>query len=98
MSLLLSGAHVVTMDDTGSEHEDGWVLLGLVLHTHLAETVEEEAYCRELFGRRARPLLPAPRRPALRRRRGDVRDGRLVRADEEEIARLQRAQARRFAP
>jgi cytosine/adenosine deaminase-related metal-dependent hydrolase len=24
--------------------------LGLVLHTHLAETVEEEAYCRELFG------------------------------------------------
>jgi cytosine/adenosine deaminase-related metal-dependent hydrolase len=24
--------------------------LGLVLHTHLAETVEEEEYCRELFG------------------------------------------------
>jgi cytosine/adenosine deaminase-related metal-dependent hydrolase len=24
--------------------------LGLLLHTHLAETVEEEAYCRELFG------------------------------------------------
>src|SRR5436190_15925002 len=24
--------------------------LGLVLHTHLAETVEEEAYCRELYG------------------------------------------------
>jgi cytosine/adenosine deaminase-related metal-dependent hydrolase len=24
--------------------------LGLPLHTHLAETVEEEAYCRELFG------------------------------------------------
>jgi cytosine/adenosine deaminase-related metal-dependent hydrolase len=24
--------------------------LGLQLHTHLAETVEEEAYCRELFG------------------------------------------------
>ncbi len=24
--------------------------LGLKLHTHLAETVEEEAYCRELFG------------------------------------------------
>src|SRR5207248_6732664 len=23
---------------------------GLVLHTHLAETVEEEAYCRELYG------------------------------------------------
>src|SRR5204862_6291369 len=24
--------------------------LGLRLHTHLAETVEEEAYCRELYG------------------------------------------------
>ena len=24
--------------------------LGLQLHTHLAETVEEDAYCRELFG------------------------------------------------
>ena len=24
--------------------------LGLPLHTHLAETVEEEAYCRELYG------------------------------------------------
>src|SRR3989440_12057936 len=24
--------------------------LGLVLHTHLAETVEEEAYCCELYG------------------------------------------------
>ena len=24
--------------------------LGLVLHTHLAETLEEEAYCRELYG------------------------------------------------
>ena len=27
MSLLLHGAHVVTMDDAGSEHADGWVLL-----------------------------------------------------------------------
>jgi cytosine/adenosine deaminase-related metal-dependent hydrolase len=27
MSLLLRGAHVVTMDDAGSEHEDGWVLV-----------------------------------------------------------------------
>jgi cytosine/adenosine deaminase-related metal-dependent hydrolase len=27
MSLLLSGAHVVTMDDAGSEHSDGWVLV-----------------------------------------------------------------------
>src|SRR5947199_235790 len=147
MSLLLTGAHVVTMDDAGTEHEDGWVLvadgrvaavgggappeadervdvggrivasrgsmdlgesegglppdalvetlddvladtarlsglqedglvqiavapcspfsvsgelmrasaelarrLGLLLHTHLAETVEEEAYCRDLHG------------------------------------------------
>src|SRR3989440_5181721 len=27
MSLLLAGAHVVTMDDVGMEHEDGWVLV-----------------------------------------------------------------------
>src|SRR5213595_1451484 len=27
MTLLLSRAHVVTMDDAGSEHEDGWVLV-----------------------------------------------------------------------
>jgi cytosine/adenosine deaminase-related metal-dependent hydrolase len=27
MSLLLHSAHVVTMDDTGAEHEDGWVLI-----------------------------------------------------------------------
>jgi cytosine/adenosine deaminase-related metal-dependent hydrolase len=27
LSLLLSGAHVVVMDDAGSEHADGWVLL-----------------------------------------------------------------------
>jgi cytosine/adenosine deaminase-related metal-dependent hydrolase len=27
MTLLLSGAHVVTMDDAGSEHADGWVLI-----------------------------------------------------------------------
>src|SRR5262245_45332837 len=25
--LLLAGAHVVTMDDAGTEHPDGWVLL-----------------------------------------------------------------------
>jgi cytosine/adenosine deaminase-related metal-dependent hydrolase len=32
VSLLLTGAHVVAMDDAGTEHEDGWVLLdgGLV--------------------------------------------------------------------
>jgi cytosine/adenosine deaminase-related metal-dependent hydrolase len=27
VSLLLTGAHVVTMDDSGTEHDDGWVLL-----------------------------------------------------------------------
>jgi len=27
MTLLLTGAHVVTMDDAGAEHEDGWVLI-----------------------------------------------------------------------
>src|SRR5207247_5405043 len=27
MSLLLTNAHVVTMDDEGSEYPDGWVLL-----------------------------------------------------------------------
>jgi cytosine/adenosine deaminase-related metal-dependent hydrolase len=32
MTLLLKGAHVVAMDDAGTEHEDGWVLIddGLV--------------------------------------------------------------------
>jgi cytosine/adenosine deaminase-related metal-dependent hydrolase len=38
---------------TGRLMEDSAALarrLGLVLHTHLAETVEEEAYCRELYG------------------------------------------------
>ncbi|HET9243062.1 MAG TPA: 8-oxoguanine deaminase [Gaiella sp.] len=38
---------------TGRLMEESAVLarrLGLVLHTHLAETVEEEAYCRELYG------------------------------------------------
>jgi 8-oxoguanine deaminase len=38
---------------TGRLMEDSAELarrLGLVLHTHLAETVEEEAYCRELYG------------------------------------------------
>src|SRR5205085_447007 len=27
MSLLLANAHVATMDDAGSEHTDGWVLM-----------------------------------------------------------------------
>ncbi|HEY7346146.1 MAG TPA: 8-oxoguanine deaminase [Gaiella sp.] len=38
---------------TGRLMEESAVLarrLGLVLHTHLAETVEEEAYCRDLYG------------------------------------------------
>ena len=38
---------------TGKLMEESAVLarrLGLPLHTHLAETVEEEAYCRELYG------------------------------------------------
>jgi cytosine/adenosine deaminase-related metal-dependent hydrolase len=28
MTTLLHGAHVVTVDDAGTEHEDGWVLIG----------------------------------------------------------------------
>src|SRR5262249_35341125 len=38
---------------TGTLMEESAALarrLGLVLHTHLAETAEEEAYCRELYG------------------------------------------------
>jgi cytosine/adenosine deaminase-related metal-dependent hydrolase len=38
---------------TGALMEESAALardLGLTLHTHLAETVEEEAYCRELYG------------------------------------------------
>ena len=60
--------------------------LGLVLHTHLAETVEEEAYCRgalRLLARRVpraarlarRRRVVRPLRPPLRRR------GRAVRRD-----------------
>ena len=35
MSLMLANAHVVTMDDDGTELADGWVLLdgGLVVST-----------------------------------------------------------------
>jgi cytosine/adenosine deaminase-related metal-dependent hydrolase len=58
--------------------------LSLQLHTHLAETLEEDAYCRELFGVHAGRIprarrLGRPRRvvralrPSLRRRRRDVR-------------------------
>jgi cytosine/adenosine deaminase-related metal-dependent hydrolase len=39
MSLLLANAHVVTMDDDGTEHDDGWVLIdgGLVVSTRGGE-------------------------------------------------------------
>ena len=69
--------------------------LGLRLHTHLAETVEEEAYCRELYGctpgrvprparlarrrRLVRPLRP-PLAGEIARLRGD-RDGRRALPD-----------------
>ncbi len=33
--------------------------LGVRLHTHLAETLEEEAYCRERYGRRPTELMDA---------------------------------------
>ena len=47
--------------------------------------------------RQPRPLRAAPRRPADRRRRADVvRDGALVHADEQEIAREHRKQAARL--
>ena len=55
--------------------------LGLQLHTHLAETAEEEDYCRELYGCTPVEYLGRPRldggrrlvralRPPVRRRRG----------------------------
>src|SRR4029078_7379187 len=41
--------------------------LGLPLHTHLAETVEEEEYCRELYGCTAPEYLDQLRSAALAR-------------------------------
>src|SRR5437763_1901561 len=102
------------------------------LHTHLAETSEEDAYCRELYGCSPVEYLESlgwlaedvwcahcvhlsagevaqfgstgtgvAHCPSSNLRLGagvaPVRDGRLVRADEDEIAREQRTQARRFA-
>jgi hypothetical protein len=67
VSTLFANAHVVTMDDGGTEHEAGWILVD----EGLVEDAGGEAV---------------------------VRNGQLVRGDEEEIAREHRAQPRRFAP
>src|SRR5438874_9791104 len=57
--------------------------LGLVLHTHLAETVEEEAYCRELYG-----CTPVEYLERLGWLAGDVWCAHCVHLSEGEIARF----------
>jgi cytosine/adenosine deaminase-related metal-dependent hydrolase len=57
--------------------------LGLTLHTHLAETVEEEAYCRELYGCR-----PVEYLEQLGWLDGDVWCAHCVHLDERDVARF----------
>jgi cytosine/adenosine deaminase-related metal-dependent hydrolase len=57
--------------------------LGLTLHTHLAETVEEEAYCRELYGCR-----PVEYLEQLGWLDGDVWCAHCVHLDESDVARF----------
>ena len=57
--------------------------LGLPLHTHLAETVEEEAYCRELYG--CRPVEYLERLGWLD---GDVWCAHCVHLSDDDIARF----------
>jgi cytosine/adenosine deaminase-related metal-dependent hydrolase len=57
--------------------------LGLQLHTHLAETVEEEAYCRELYGCR-----PVEYLEQLGWLDGDVWCAHCVHLDESDVARF----------
>jgi 8-oxoguanine deaminase len=57
--------------------------LGLVLHTHLAETVEEEAYCRELYG-----CTPVEYLERLGWLSGDVWCAHCVHLSEAEVARF----------
>jgi cytosine/adenosine deaminase-related metal-dependent hydrolase len=57
--------------------------LGLPLHTHLAETVEEEAYCRELYG-----CTPVDYLDSLGWLAGDVWCAHCVHLSEQEIGRF----------
>jgi cytosine/adenosine deaminase-related metal-dependent hydrolase len=57
--------------------------LGLPLHTHLAETVEEEAYCRELYG-----CTPVEYLERLGWLAGDVWCAHCVHLSDREIARF----------
>ena len=57
--------------------------LGLTLHTHLAETVEEEAYCRELYGCR-----PVEYLEGLGWLDGDVWCAHCVHLSDDDIARF----------
>jgi 8-oxoguanine deaminase len=59
--------------------------LGVVLHTHLAETVEEEAYCRELYG-----CSPVEYLDRLGWLDGDVWCAHCVHLSEAEVARFGR--------
>ena len=67
---------------------------GVRLHTHLAETLDEEAFCREQFGLRAGRV---PRRPRLARRRRLARALRAPRATPRSRASARPAPASRTA-
>src|SRR5207249_2238466 len=56
---------------------------GLVLHTHLAETVEEEAYCKELYG-----CTPVEYLDSLGWLEGDVWCAHCVHLSDADVARL----------
>ncbi len=60
--------------------------LGLQLHTHLAETIEEEAYCRELYG-----CTPVEYLDRLGWLDGDVWCAHCVHVTDTEVERLARA-------
>jgi hypothetical protein len=94
LSTLFSNAHVVTMDEAGTEYEDGWILVddGLVPRTDSLELGGADDLVAGL-------VFSGPHRVDCLYVGGEevVRDGHLARADETEIAKEHRVQAERFA-
>jgi hypothetical protein len=82
VTTLLVNAHVVTMNDEGTEHDDGWILLadGLVSNVGAGPRPEADGADRLYIGGEE-----------------VARDGQLVWVDEQAIAKEHRHQAERFA-